>query len=289
MVTTTSNAAIRSAPRSGRCFAPSRRVTRGIDPSTRGVSAACGRRPFRSAQCAAVDVPYFLDAIGHHVYAGDTALHIAAAAYRADIARELVDLGANARARNRLGSEPLHYAAVGGPGSKHWNPEAQAATIAFLIRAGADPNAANKSGAGPLHQAVRTTVRRRGACSARERRGSASRERERVHAASPGGSEHRSRGKRERRPLESNRLRSFACSSRRGARLTDTDRHGKTVADSIRGERLADILDRSGGARVELPRCSRRRRRRHEQRATTLTAALGSERTQAALSNALHR
>src|SRR5205814_6322837 len=44
---------------------------------------------------------YFLDAIASYVYAGDTALHVAAAAYRADIARELVARGANARARNR--------------------------------------------------------------------------------------------------------------------------------------------------------------------------------------------
>ena len=38
---------------------------------------------------------YFLDEIDHHVYAGDTALHIAAAAYEADLVRELVGAGAN--------------------------------------------------------------------------------------------------------------------------------------------------------------------------------------------------
>jgi ankyrin repeat protein len=99
---------------------------------------------------------YFLAAIEHYIYAGDTALHIAAAAYRLGIARKLVSLGANPSARNRLGAEPLHYASVGGPGSRHWNPEAQAACIEYLIAAGANPNAADKMGATPLHRAVRT-------------------------------------------------------------------------------------------------------------------------------------
>jgi hypothetical protein len=42
------------------------------------------------------------------------------------------------------------------PGSRRWNPSAQAATIAHLIEAGADPNATDKSGVTPLHRAVRT-------------------------------------------------------------------------------------------------------------------------------------
>ena len=98
----------------------------------------------------------FLDAVGHYVYAGDTALHVAAAAYRPHIARELIARGADPRARNRRGVEPLHYAADGMPGSDHWNPEAQAAVIEYLIHAGADPNATDKSGVAPLHRAVRT-------------------------------------------------------------------------------------------------------------------------------------
>lgn len=98
----------------------------------------------------------FLAEIERYVYAGDTALHVAAAAYRVDIARELVSLGASPTARNRLGAEPLHSAAVGRPGSSNWNPEAQAACIEYLIAAGADPNATDKIGAMPLHRAVRT-------------------------------------------------------------------------------------------------------------------------------------
>jgi len=97
-----------------------------------------------------------LGGIGHYVYAGDTALHVAAVAYRPDIARRLIAMGSDVRARNRRGAEPLHYAADGMPGSPWWDPAAQAATVACLIGAGADPNAADKSGVTPLHRAVRT-------------------------------------------------------------------------------------------------------------------------------------
>ena len=100
--------------------------------------------------------PYFLDEIKRWVYAGDTALHIAAAAYRPAIVQELIASGANVRAKNRRGAEPLHAAAAGMPGSHTWNPSAQAATVACLIEAGADPNAINMDGVTPLHVAVRT-------------------------------------------------------------------------------------------------------------------------------------
>ena len=99
---------------------------------------------------------YFLDEIGHYVYAGDTALHIAAAAYRQEIAGKLIAMGADVGARNRHGAEPLHYAVDGAPNSRTWNPNAQAATVACLIEAGADPNAIDKNGVTPLHRAVRT-------------------------------------------------------------------------------------------------------------------------------------
>jgi hypothetical protein len=99
---------------------------------------------------------YFLDEIRHYLYVGDTALHVAAAAYRDEIARKLIAAGGDVRARNRRGAEPLHYAVDGGPGSPTWNPSAQAATVASLIAAGADPNAVDKSGVTPLHRAVRT-------------------------------------------------------------------------------------------------------------------------------------
>jgi len=99
---------------------------------------------------------YYLDDINHYVYEGDTALHIAAAAYEAPLTRRLLKLGADVGAKNRRGAQPLHYAADGIPGSDAWSPKAQAAVIAALIAAGADPNAADKSGVTPLHRAVRT-------------------------------------------------------------------------------------------------------------------------------------
>ncbi len=98
----------------------------------------------------------FLNEIKHYLYAGDTALHIAAAAYQEHIVMELIARGANVCAKNRRGAEPLHYAADGAPGSRAWNPTAQEATIARLIEAGANPNATDKSGVTPLHRAVRT-------------------------------------------------------------------------------------------------------------------------------------
>lgn len=100
--------------------------------------------------------PFFLAAVKHYVYAGDTALHVAAAGYQPELARALVSAGADVNARNRRGAQPLHYAADSFPGGCHWNPPAQTATIAYLVEAGADPNATDKSGVAPLHRAVRT-------------------------------------------------------------------------------------------------------------------------------------
>jgi hypothetical protein len=99
---------------------------------------------------------YYLTEIGRYIWTGDTALHIAAAAYQTEMVRKLLASGANVRAKNRLGDQPLHSAAVGQPGSPMWNPRAQEATIVCLIKAGADPNAFDKTGASPLHRAIRT-------------------------------------------------------------------------------------------------------------------------------------
>ncbi len=112
-------------------------------------------RPIQVAASRQDGETYFLTAIRHHVYAGDTALHLAAAAYQRELAESLVAKGADVRARNRRGAEPLHYAADGGPDTEHWDPVAQAEVIAYLIAAGADPNALDKSGVAPLHRAVR--------------------------------------------------------------------------------------------------------------------------------------
>jgi ankyrin repeat protein len=100
--------------------------------------------------------PFFLVPIRHHVYTGDTALHVAGAAHQRGLAELLVARGANTRARNRRGAEPLHYAADGRPGADDWDPSSQHDVICYLVDAGADPNALDKSGVAPLHRAVRT-------------------------------------------------------------------------------------------------------------------------------------
>ena len=95
---------------------------------------------------------FFLTEIAHYVYAGDTALHVAAAAFRRQVAELLMAKGADCRAKNRRGAEPLHYAAD----ANHWNPTLQAEVIEYLVSVGADPNALDGSGVAPLHRAVRT-------------------------------------------------------------------------------------------------------------------------------------
>src|SRR6266542_4387450 len=116
------------------------------------LASAC----FRTGATRQAAKAYYLDHIARYVFAGDTALHIAAAAYQTELVRKLITAGADVHARNRHGDEPLHAAAVGVPGSRTWNPSAQAAPIVGIIEAGADPNTINKNGVTPLHRAVRT-------------------------------------------------------------------------------------------------------------------------------------
>ncbi len=170
---------------------------------------------------------YFFEAIAHYMYAGDTALHMAAAGFRHQIVQTLLDRGADRCAKNRRGAQPLHYAS----NSNVWNPAAQAATIDRLIQAGADPNATDKSGVPPLHRAVRTR------CAAA------------VEALLAGGAEPRARNKYGSTPLhlavqntgrgdsglphakEQQRLIIELLLSA-GARPDDKDENGKTVRDA---------------------------------------------------------
>ncbi|HEY4396967.1 MAG TPA: ankyrin repeat domain-containing protein [Acidimicrobiia bacterium] len=185
---------------------------------------------------------YFLTPIRHYVYAGDTALHIAAAAHQRGLAESLVARGAGVRARNRRGAEPLHYAAEGSPGAEFWDPVAQRDAIAYLIEAGADPNAFDKSGVAPLHRAVRT--RSSAAVNAliengadpllMNKSGSTP-----LHLAvqntgrSDSGSE---AAKREQERI-------IALLLAHGASPTDADAKGKTVADAASSDWIRDLLD----------------------------------------------
>ena len=119
-------------------------VTASLDAAPALATARLGRRDeFFIAECHA------------QVYEGDTALHAAAFAYDVGLARDLVARGADVRARNRRGGEPLHAAVTGEPGATNWDPTGQRTVITYLIDAGADPNARARGGVTPLHRAVR--------------------------------------------------------------------------------------------------------------------------------------
>ncbi|MDB4915658.1 MAG: ankyrin repeat-containing protein [Gemmatimonadetes bacterium] len=184
---------------------------------------------------------YYLEELGHYVYAGDTALHVAAAAYRTDIAKELLGHGADVSARNRRGAQPIHYATIGQPGSETWAPRAQAAIVAYLLSAGADPNAADKSGVTPLHRAVRTRcaaavgVLLANGADPRRKNGSGSTP---LHLAvqntGRGGSGTAAASEQQREIIR--------LLVEHGARPSDTDGRGKTVTASVAGQGIADML-----------------------------------------------
>jgi hypothetical protein len=100
-------------------------------------------------------VEFFLDERLLQIYVGDSALHVAAASYDTAFAQRLVAAGADVRARNRRGAEPLHAAVNGVPGSDVWDPPSQVAVIKYLVSAGADVEACAVGGVTPLHRAVR--------------------------------------------------------------------------------------------------------------------------------------
>ena len=184
----------------------------------------------------------YVRAIGHYIYGGDTALHVAAAAYRPDIAKTLVSSGADVGARNRRGAEPLHYASDGQPGSDRWNPGAQTATLECLLRAGADPNARDKSGVAPLHRAVRT--RCAAAVSVLLAHGADPRVTNStgstplhlaVQTTGRGGS-----GTASAREQQERIIRILLA---HGARPTDSDNRGKTVTESIRVRWVKELLE----------------------------------------------
>ena len=214
-------------------------IERRLD-SSRGL-ASCPIRTGASRQDAE---SYFLAAIRHYVYAGDTALHIAAAAHQRELAESLVARGTDVRARNRRGAEPLHYAADGSPGAEHWDPVRQREVIAYLIEAGADPNALDKSGVAPLHRAVRTR------CSAA------------VSAILENGADPLLMNKSGSTPLHlavQNTGRSNSGSEaakdeqgriivvlrEHGASPTDADRNGKSVAAAASSDWVRDLLGTS--------------------------------------------
>ena len=180
---------------------------------------------------------FFFADIAHYLYAGDTALHMAAAAFRRPVAKLLVAHGADCRARNRRGAEPLHYAAD----ANRWDPTAQAETIEYLLSAGADPNVLDDSGVAPLHRAVRT--RSLAAVQALLDGGANARQPNKagstplhlaVQTTGRGGS-----GSPQAREQQAGIVRLLL---ERGARVTDQDLHGKQVHQAASGQWIRALL-----------------------------------------------
>lgn len=119
------------------------------------VCASLAATPSLATATLARGDEFFIAECQAQTYEGDTALHVAAFGYDVETARDLVTRGADPRARNRRGAEPLHAAVTGAPGTTHWHPSRQQAIIEYLIEAGADPNATASGGVTPLHRAVR--------------------------------------------------------------------------------------------------------------------------------------
>ena len=61
---------------------------------------------------------YFLLRPRRYIYAGDTALHIAAAVYDIELGEHLLIAGADATIGNRRGATPLHAASSGNPSAE---------------------------------------------------------------------------------------------------------------------------------------------------------------------------
>ena len=184
---------------------------------------------------------FFFRDIAHYVYAGDTALHVAAAAFRRPVAELLMASGADCRARNRRGAEPLHYAAD----ANYWNPATQAEVIAYLTSVGADPNALDRSGVAPLHRAVRTrsllavqALLDAGANPMQPNKAGSTPLHLAVQNTGRGGS-----GSDRARQQQAEIIRLLL---KRGARPTDRDRRGKQVYQAAASEWIRSLLNEAG-------------------------------------------
>jgi len=180
---------------------------------------------------------FFYAYIAHYLYAGDTALHMAAAAFRRPVAALLVMHLANWRAKKPPGAPPPQYAAATNP----QNPIAQGETIEYLISVGADPNVLDRSGVSPLHRAVRT--RSLAAVRALVDGGADSRQPNKagstplhlaVQTTGRGGS-----GSPQARAQQAGIVRLLL---ERGAKATDQDGRGRSVHQAATGEWIRALL-----------------------------------------------
>jgi hypothetical protein len=182
---------------------------------------------------------FFFKEISHYLYAGDTALHLAAAAFSRPIAELLVAGGAECQARNRRGAEPLHYAAD----ANRWEPDAQAEVIDYLASVGADVNAVDNSGVAPLHRAVRTrslaavkALLDRGANPTQPNKAGSTPLHLAVQTTGRGGN-----GSDHARQQQAGIIKLLL---ERGARATDHDGKGKTVPQAATSAAIRGLLGR---------------------------------------------
>jgi len=185
---------------------------------------------------------HFLTAIGHYVYAGDTALHVAAAAHQPAVARALLAAGADVAAANRRAAQPLHYAMDAAPGSPSWDPRTLRSTVEILIDAGAELDAVTKEGTTPLHRAVRNRcaaavaiLLEAGADWRRQNERGSTALHLAVQTTGKSGS-----GSEVARDQQREIIRLLM---ERGARLTDRDARGKTVRESITSGWVRELLE----------------------------------------------
>lgn len=184
---------------------------------------------------------YFFEQISHYVYAGDSVLHVAAAAHNDDISKRLLKNGADVGAKNRRGAEPLHYASDSRSTVSLRKPQAQIDTISLLIAFGANPNAVDMDGVVPLHRAVRT------------------RSVDAVRALLSGGADFRKRNKSGSTPMhlavqntgrggsgapeaKAHQKNIIEVLLKAGADLDDEDFQGKTVRACIKEEWIKKLL-----------------------------------------------
>jgi len=185
---------------------------------------------------------FFVAEIAHYVYRGDTALHMAAAAFRAPVAALLIEGGASCDARNRRGAEPLHYAAD----TNDHDPSGQAEVIAYLTSHGANPDAIDVGGVTPLHRAVRTrslaavkALVEAGANPRRPNKSGSTPLHLAVQTTGRGNS-----GSDEAYRQQAGIIQYLLA---HGARLTDRDGRGRQVVEAASGERIRELLVETAG------------------------------------------